>query len=76
MEKWIQSLVTSRSDRERFEYHSFLLRLWQVMEDGKPIWRFSLEDPVSGERIGFNRLGELVDFLVSTVCRGDIQQST
>jgi hypothetical protein len=63
--------VSSTSDHETFEYHSFLLRLWQVMEDGKPTWRFSLEDPVSGERIGFSRLGELVDFLVATVCHED-----
>ena len=44
-------------------YFSYLLRLWQVENDGKQTWRASLEDPVSRKRRGFANLKELVDFL-------------
>ena len=49
-------------------YRSFLLRLWQVDEDGKHAWRFSLENSGSGERRGFSNLGELLVFLLEEMC--------
>jgi len=49
-------------------YRSFLLRLWQVDEDRKRAWRFSLERPLSGERKGFANLGELLTFLHEEMC--------
>jgi hypothetical protein len=57
-------------------YKSYLLRFW--LEKGNmrsslsndesnihwhPEWRFSLEDPHSGERIGFANLEQLVCFI-------------
>jgi hypothetical protein len=48
---------------EKAHYFSFLLRLWRAGEDGKPIWRASLEDPLSGEHLGFASLKELFIYL-------------
>ena len=40
-------------------YLSFLLRLWQVQSEGVWVWRFSLENPLTGERLGFKDLTSL-----------------
>ncbi len=53
---------------DKKKYRSFLLRLWQVEAEKKHVWRFSLEDPITGERKGFVNLGELTNYLISTVC--------
>jgi hypothetical protein len=50
------------SERPRL-YIAYLLRLWQVASDGAPAWRASLEDPRTGERLGFGSLEQLVAFL-------------
>ncbi len=42
---------------------SYLLRLWQVERNGKPVWWASLENPRSGERQSFADLAELFAFL-------------
>lgn len=50
-------------------YLSYLLRLWQVDSvragDGldSRAWRGSLESSLTGERVGFANLDELVNFL-------------
>ena len=54
--------------RETIEYYSYLLRFWQITEEGRPGWRFSLEDPVSGERMGFADLGDLISYLITLTC--------
>lgn len=46
-------------------YHAYLLRFWNERDriaDGR-VWRFSLEDPHTGERRGFAELGALVAWL-------------
>lgn len=43
-------------------YRAFLLRLWLVQEDGKPVWRVSLEDIHTGERRAFANLDALRSF--------------
>jgi hypothetical protein len=48
---------------EQQHYLAYMLRLWQVSSDGKPIWRASLESPHSGERHGFANLETLLAFL-------------
>jgi hypothetical protein len=48
---------------EKAHYFSFLLRLWLAGEDGNPIWRASLEDPHTGEQLGFTSLKELFIYL-------------
>jgi hypothetical protein len=53
--------------RERTRYFSFLLRLWLAGTDGKPIWRASLESPLTGEHLGFASLKELFAFLEAQI---------
>jgi hypothetical protein len=44
------------------EYHSYLLRLWRVKEDGEG-WRASLEDVATGEQLGFIDIAALLRYL-------------
>jgi hypothetical protein len=44
-------------------YVSYLLRLWRERGSASIHWRASLQDPHSGERVGFAHLDELVAFL-------------
>jgi hypothetical protein len=44
-------------------YVSYLLRLWREKGGQTTWWRASLQDPHSGERVGFAHLDELVAFL-------------
>ena len=44
-------------------YLSYLLRLWQSGRKDKAVWRASLENPMTGERLGFASLKELCAFL-------------
>lgn len=48
---------------EKRRYISYLLRLWQIKEKGKLVWRASLESPQTGDIYGFAGLEELVAFL-------------
>jgi hypothetical protein len=56
-------------DKQAPDYHSYLLRLWRVNGGAassgpvEPEWRTSLEHPLSGERVGFASLDDLVEFL-------------
>jgi hypothetical protein len=47
-------------------YKSYLLRFWQEQRQNArlpTIWRFSLEDPHTGQRQGFANLEALFNFL-------------
>jgi hypothetical protein len=44
-------------------YQSYLIRLWQVSEGGRPALRISLENTHSRERRGFTDLDDLLSFL-------------
>ncbi len=44
-------------------YLAYLLRLWQVQENGMLTWRASLEDSQTGKQIGFTRLEDLYEHL-------------
>ena len=48
---------------DHLAYKSFLLRLWQSGGAGHPVWRASLEDPHTGERLGFPDLEQLFAYL-------------
>jgi hypothetical protein len=52
--------LTANSDDH---YVSYLLRLWQVVENGKAGWRATLEEPRTGKRHVFSSAGSLVEFL-------------
>jgi hypothetical protein len=42
---------------------SYLLRLWRERSSASIQWRASLQDPHSGERVGFAHLDGLIAFL-------------
>jgi len=46
-------------------YRAYLLRCWEErgQDPLRPLWRFSLEEPHTGERHGFADLAQLVAFL-------------
>ena len=56
---------------EQQHYLAYMLRLWQVSNNGEPIWRASLESPHTGERKGFASLDDLFDFLRNCLFRGE-----
>jgi hypothetical protein len=38
---------------DQLNYESYLLRLWQVQQGGRPVWRASLESTRTGTRENF-----------------------
>jgi hypothetical protein len=44
-------------------YLSFLLRLWQVKQNGSLVWMASLESPLTGERRSFPNLESFFIYL-------------
>jgi hypothetical protein len=54
---------------EQTRYYAYLLRLWQTSSDPPSalVWRASLEDPHTGERIGFATLDHLFAYLIEQV---------
>lgn len=48
------------------KYRAYLLRLWQGSAEGRgtTIWSASLEDPHTGERIGFATLDHLFAYIL------------
>jgi ubiquinone/menaquinone biosynthesis C-methylase UbiE len=48
---------------ERRRYLSYLLRLWQERDALPAAWRASLEDPRTGERLGFPDIAQLFAYL-------------
>jgi hypothetical protein len=51
-------------DGEARDYVAYLLRLWRESSGESTQWRASLQDPHSGERVGFASLEELFDSLL------------
>lgn len=48
-------------EKQPGDYVSYLLRLWRTSKENP--WRASLEDPRTGERLGFGSLEALFVFL-------------
>jgi len=48
---------------EARDYAAYLLRLWRERSGESTRWRASLQDPHSGERVGFASLEELFVYL-------------
>ena len=55
--------------RTTSRYISYLLRLWQVSDGRRPVWRAMVEDPRSGERRGFASPELLFAFLCDQMGR-------
>ena len=52
----------------RSSYRVYLLRSWREgdpVPEAPPVWRFSLEDPVTRQRRGFANLEALTSFLAA-----------
>lgn len=43
--------------------YSYLLRVWQVEDQEKPIWRALVKDAFTDQQTGFASIEELCDFL-------------
>ncbi len=50
-------------DAKARDYAAYLLRLWRETSGHSTRWRASLQDPHSGERLGFAGLEELYGYL-------------
>ncbi len=59
----------TQAESTAIRYLSYLLRLWQVEQDGENVWLASLQDPRTGERYGFARLELLFEFIQDQVSR-------
>jgi hypothetical protein len=51
-------------------YFSYLLRLWRSDGRNESAWRASLENPHTGERLGFDSLEQLFAFLDGQITPG------
>jgi hypothetical protein len=64
------------NSQQRDGYTSYLLRLWRAREGEQLVWRASLDDPLTGERIGFIELEAMFNYLrqktelVVSLCEG------
>lgn len=56
---------------EEETYRSFLLRMWQVAQNGVPTWRCSPEEAGRGERHNFASLAELMAYLSAISLQSD-----
>jgi hypothetical protein len=62
-------------DDQPGEYLSYLLRLWRAdggtvtQSGGEPLWRASLEHSLTGRRVGFASLEDLVEYLQHQTAR-------
>ena len=59
---------------DQLAYKSYLLRLWQSGSASLPVWRASLEDPHTGERLGFPDLEQLFAYLAAQTGRASGSQ--
>jgi hypothetical protein len=61
-------------NKNQTDYHAYLLRFWRAAEppeNGLHSWRFSLEDPHTSARRGFQDLNSLLLFLEAQIEAGE-----
>lgn len=77
LSRWVGNIQDKKQDKpcagvalvinnEPPRYRAFMLRCWEVRSPGPggaATWRFSVEDPHTGQRLGFADLATLVEFL-------------
>lgn len=51
-------------NQKPLRYRAFVLRMWAEHEPQREVWRFSLMDTQTGERLGFADLERLIHFLI------------
>jgi len=54
---------------------AYLLRLWRIGEGKEAVWRASLQDVRTGERIGFPGLEEAFGYLQRSITEGTCSPS-
>ncbi len=52
--------IDQRLGPQPIRYHLMVLGLWLEHNEGLPVWRFSLENPLTDERVGFLNLADLM----------------
>lgn len=52
-------------EEERAPYHAYLLRVWRADNDGRPVWRFTLQPTGGGPAELFCSPYELLSFLLA-----------
>ena len=52
-----------RKGNSKQDYLAYLLRLWRAGLGESAVWRASLQDPLTGQRMGFASLDDVVAFL-------------
>jgi hypothetical protein len=62
--KMNEPIKPSDTESKTAPRRSFLLRLWCSNAQGATCWQASLEDPLTGERIGFANLEHLFAYLM------------
>jgi hypothetical protein len=71
---WSDTVIHERKEPgEMSGYVSYLLRMWREQGGQTTWWRASLQDPHSGERLGFADLENLFSFLRRVA--GELQDS-
>jgi len=63
--------VVRKTEGKKY-YLSFMLRLWRAGNDGKPVWRASLKNPLTRECLGFAGLRELFAYLEAQIEESDL----
>jgi len=68
-------MISTQEQDTRLNYQAYMLRLWSTQQEKSADrrWRFSLEDPRTGERLGFATLEALVNFLQAQTCAPQIE---
>ncbi len=57
------------------QYRAYILRLWTTDRRGSAEWQASLEDPKTGNRIGFANLEELFLYLMEQNVRANLKST-
>jgi hypothetical protein len=57
------TVIMSHQREERADYRSYLLRLWHTHSGDAPVWRATLEEPVTQQIWRFDDLPSLFGFL-------------
>jgi hypothetical protein len=60
--------TSHKATGEQPDYLSYLLRLWRVSDDGKPVWRALLKSSHTGQQVGFGSMEVLFEFLRDQTC--------
>lgn len=57
-------------------YQAYLLRLWQMDNEGQPVWRISLEEVGGAERLVFQDVAAFFGFIESLTVQIDPHERT